>query len=224
MTSIERHKHPRIFHLPFSPGVQSDDKVLHDYSLFANRMVVASLKMDGENTSLYSDGYMHARSIDGASNWTRDVAKSIQSVIQYDIPEGWRICCENVYAKHSIYYPDGYLEGYLYVHSVWNEKNECLSYKDTLEYAQLLDLPVPKLLYNGIFDLKALEKVAQSLDTSIEEGFVVRLVDTIPFEQFSQSVVKYVRDKHVQTDEHWLNNATPNGRPKSPVKPYFMQK
>ena len=219
----ERIKYPRTYHLPFSEGVQSDDKLLKNFNRLENKEVVATLKMDGENTTLYHDNYMHARSIDSKTNWTRDFAKKIHSVIHNDIPEGWRLCCENVYAKHSIHYPDNYLEGYLYLLSIWNEKNECLSFDDTVEFAELLDLPMPKVLYRGAFDLDVLSKLAKTLDTSIEEGFVVRTTQSFDYKDFSNNVTKYVRKGHVQENaEHWLKNAEPNGTPKNPMKPAFL--
>jgi hypothetical protein len=173
--------------------------------------VVVTLKMDGENTTLYPDGYLHARSIDSVSNWTRDIAKKIHSQIAHDIPIGYRLCCENVYAKHSIHYPDGYLEGYLYLLSVWND-DTCLSYDDTLMYAELFSLPTPKQLYRGVYDESALKELAANLDTAIEEGFVVRATRAFNYENFSSCVTKYVRAGHVQTDQHWLKNASPNGK------------
>ncbi len=219
----ERIKYPRTYHLPFSEGGQSDDKLLKNFNSLKDKEVVATLKMDGENTTLYHDNYMHARSIDSKTNWTRDFAKKIHSVIQHDIPEGWRLCCENVYAKHSIHYPDNYLEGYLYLLSIWNEKNECLSFDDTVEFAELLDLPIPKVLYRGSFDLDALSRLAKTLDTSIEEGFVVRTTQSFSYKDFSNNVTKYVRKGHVQENaEHWLKNAEPNGTPKNPMKPAFL--
>lgn len=219
---MDRKKYPRTYHLPFSPGLQSDDKVIQSTSQFEGEEVVVLLKMDGENTTLYHDNYMHARSIDSKTNWTRDVAKTIHSVIQHDIPEGYRLCCENVYAKHSIYYPDGYLDGYLYLLSVWNEKNECLSWDDTILYADLLDLPTPKEFYRGVFDEKVLKEIAKGLDHSIEEGFVVRTTKRFNYENFSECVTKYVREGHVQTEQHWLKSAIPNGVPKQPCKPAFL--
>lgn len=213
-----RLKYPRTFHLPFSPGLQSDDKMVEDLSFLENKQVVATVKMDGENTSLYSDGYLHARSIDSKSNWTRDVAKKLHSEILHEIPSNWRLCCENVYAKHSIYYPPGYLKGYLYLLSVWDENNKCLSWEDTLEFSGLWKLPTPEVLYEGIFDLKKLQEVAKNLDTELQEGFVVRLKDSFDYNDFSRSVVKYVRKGHVQTDEHWLKSAIPNGAPGAPFK------
>jgi hypothetical protein len=220
----ERISYPRTYHLPFSDGLQSDDKRIETLDLLKGREVVALLKKDGENTSLYKgEGNFHARSLDSPYNWTRTMAKQIHNFIQHDIPEGWRLCCENVYAKHSIYYPDGYLEGYLYLLSIWNEKNECLSYDETLEWAGIFDLPVPREIYRGPFDLKALEEKSKQLDTSIEEGFVVRVTDSFQYDEFSKVVTKFVRKDHVQTaDKHWLSTATPNGLPKSPSKPAFL--
>ena len=219
---MERQKYPRTYHLPFSLGLQSDDKVIDSLDFIRDKEVVVSLKMDGENTTLYNDNYMHARSIDSKTNWTRDLAKTIHSAIKNDIPEGYRLCCENVYAKHSIYYPEGYLEGYLYLLSIWNDKNECLSWDDSLVYADLLDLPTPKELYRGPFDEKVLKNLAKNLDLSVEEGFVVRVTASFPYEKFSECVTKYVRKGHVQTDQHWLKNAIPNGIPKQPCKPAFL--
>lgn len=219
---MERTKYPRTYHLSFSPGVQSDDKIIQSLSKLEGEEIVVLLKMDGENTTLYPDNYMHARSIDSKTNWTRDIAKTIHSVIRHEIPDEYRLCCENVYAKHSIYYPDGYLEGYLYLLSVWDDKNDCLSYDDTLEYASLLDLPTPKEIYRGPFDQKKLKELAEKLDLSTEEGFVVRVTRKFSYDEFSECVTKYVREGHVQTDEHWLKNAIPNGVPKQPCKPAFL--
>lgn len=218
----DRYKYGRTYHLDFSEGVQSDDKVIKSLDKFENEEVVALLKYDGENTTGYPDGYTHARSIDSKTNWTRDIVKKIFSVISHDIPEGYRLCCENLYAKHSIYYPDNYLEGYLYLLSVWDEKNYCVSYDDTLEYAELFDLPTPKELYRGPFDIKALKELAKNLDTSVEEGFVVRVTRQFHYDEFSECVTKYVRKGHVQTDQHWLKNAVPNGALKQPCKPAFL--
>ena len=44
-------------------------------------------KMDGENTSLYQDGF-HARSIDGRHHSSRDWVKGFWAQIAQDIPFG----------------------------------------------------------------------------------------------------------------------------------------
>lgn len=219
----QRIKYPRTFHLPISPGLQSDDKVIETLNAFQNEEVVALVKMDGENTNMYhGDNEFHARSLDSPYNWTRTIVKQVHNVIHHDIPEGWRLCLENCYAEHSIRYPDNYLEGYLYLLSVWNDKNQCLSYDETKTYAELFDLPMPKELYRGPFDMEAFKKLSKTLDTNIEEGFVVRVTRSFDYDEFSQVVTKYVRSGHVQTDQHWLKNAKPNGIPQMPCKPAFM--
>lgn len=217
-------KHPKTYHFNFSQSVQSDDKIRKDSGLLVGEEVVATLKLDGENTSLYPH-YMHARSIDSASNWTRDVAKKIHSVIRQDIPEGWRLVCENLYAKHSIYYPEGYLEGYLYLLFIWDEHNNALHYDEQVEFANMLDLPTPKVLYRGVYDEQELKKVSTQLDPSIEEGFVVRRVKPFAYSQFADYTAKYVRKNHVQDNsEHWITSTYPNGLPRQPTKPAFMTK
>jgi hypothetical protein len=218
-----RHKYGRTYHLPFSLGVQSDDKVIKSLDNFLGKEIVVTLKMDGENTTMYDDGYSHARSIDSKTNWTRDVVKKILSVIQHDIPKGYRLCCENLYAKHAIEYPKDYLDGYVYLLSIWNDKNVCLSWDETCVYAELLDLPQPKVLYRGIFEEKVLNDLANNLNTNLEEGFVVRLTEEITYKDFSKSFTKFVRKNHVQeNEEHWLKTAVPNHPPKQPCKPFFM--
>lgn len=221
---MHRKKYPRTYHLPFSLGLQSDDKKIETLDFFKDKEVVVTMKMDGENTTVYPDGFSHARSMDSKTNWTQSIVRQIASVIRYDIPEGHRLCCENLTAKHSIFYPDDYLEGYLYLLSVW-KGNECLSWDDTVKLAEKLDLPQPQLLYRGKFDMDKFKELAKKLDTSLEEGFVVRVTDSFSYEDFPKYVTKFVRKGHVQENaEHWLKTAIPNGQTKQPCRPYFLSK
>jgi len=84
------YKYPRTYHLPFSPGVGSDDKVLNDLSAFHGRECVVTMKMDGENASLYRDGF-HARSLDSRHHPSRDWLKAYHATFAHEIPYGWRI-------------------------------------------------------------------------------------------------------------------------------------
>lgn len=97
------YKYPRTPHLPFSPGVGGDDKILKDLSTLRGRDCVVTLKMDGENTSLYTNGF-HARSLDGRHHPSRDWLKAYYATFAHEIPQGWRICGENLYARHSLAY------------------------------------------------------------------------------------------------------------------------
>jgi hypothetical protein len=60
---MKRFKYCRTFHFPWSPGVASDDKIFYDYENFfkVGDKVIVTVKMDGENSCLYSDGYTHAK-------------------------------------------------------------------------------------------------------------------------------------------------------------------
>lgn len=200
---MNRVKYPRTFHLPFSMGRTNDDKVLRSTDHFLGKQVIVTLKMDGENTTMYRD-YFHARSIDSRHHSSRDWLAGFHSTIAHDIPEDWRICGENLYARHSIAYNN--LSSYFMGFSVWNDKNQALCWDDTLEYFELLNITPVTQLYRGEFDEKILIDLAKSLDTENNEGFVVRLTDSIDYNNFAASVGKWVRASHVQTSEHWMHS------------------
>lgn len=197
-------KYGRTFHLPWSPGLHDDDKALKDCSQFEGKEVVITLKMDGENTTCYSDGHIHARSIDSRGGEDRAwVKKFLSENVCYNLPPGWRVCGENVWAEHSIKYDN--LESYFLGFSIWNEKNECLSWKDTLIWFDLLGIkPVPVLL-EGVWISKHMESIHidLGLDFNKDEGYVVRIADSFKYGDFKKSVAKYVRKGHVQTTKHW---------------------
>jgi hypothetical protein len=201
-------KYPRTLHLPYSYGRSSDDRVLDTVDHFAGREVVVTVKMDGENTTVYRDGF-HARSVDSRHHPSRDWLANFVSTFAHDIPEGWRICGENLYARHSIAYTQ--LPSYFMGFSVWSG-DLCHDWDSTVEFFELLGIePVPTL-YRGVFDAVLLERMARELDTSVNEGFVVRLADSFEYSDFGSSVAKWVRASHVQSDKHWMHGAVvPNG-------------
>lgn len=191
-------KYPRTYHLPWSPGLTKDDRVMPDTSSFGN--VVVTLKMDGENTTMYRD-FIHARALAYPPHPSRDRIKALHSTIAHEIPEGWRLCGENLFAKHSIHYTG--LEGYFYLFSVWNEANECLEFSEVKDWAQMLDLPIVKPIYVGKFDREAIEETFAPYAAS-HEGYVVRNEGRFAYGQFRQNVAKYVRANHVHTHGHWM--------------------
>lgn len=200
---MESVKYPRTAHLPWSLGTTSDDRILKGVAHFEGREVVITEKMDGENTTLYRDR-MHARSLDSKGGADRDWVKGFWSSLKHEIPEGWRICGENLWARHSIAY--GALESFFYGFSVWDEGNNALGWDDTLVVFETLGItPVPTL-YRGQWDEGAVKKLSQGLDLGSQEGYVVRVADGFHYEQFGQSVAKFVRQGHVQTDKHWRHS------------------
>lgn len=195
-------KYPRTPHLPWSPGASPDDDLLMDTRHFAGLEVVVTEKMDGENTTLYRGG-LHARSLENRPHASRDWVKGLWGRIRFALPDGWRLCGENLYARHSLEYPE--LEGYFYLFSVWNEQNQALNWEETLEWAHVLELPTPRTLYRGIWN----ERVVQALEVDPKhmEGYVVRLASSFTFPDFKRSLAKWVRQNHVQTSEHWMHQA-----------------
>lgn len=195
-------KYPRTYHLPWSPGLTNDDRVMPYTRRLEDGSVIVTEKMDGENTTMYSD-FIHARSIDSGNHPSRDRVKAIWGKIKHDIPQGWRLCGENLYAKHSIAYEN--LPGYFLLFSVWNEKNVCLSWDETLEWAELLGLPTVTPFFRGVFGKEVVQNAWKAFTAGREsEGYVVRRTDSFHYSEFREMVGKYVRKGHVHTHGHWM--------------------
>ncbi len=195
-------KYPRTHHLPWSLGMHDDDRVLPSLDGFHGKRVIVTEKMDGENTTLYRD-YIHARSVDGRSHPSRNWVKGFWAQVCGDIPERWRLCGENLYARHSIGYAA--LPSFFMGFSLWNECNVCLPWNETLEWFQLLGVtPVP-VLYDGIFDEARIRALWGDSQWDASEGYVVRVADAIPYADFRFLMGKFVRRGHVQTNKHWMH-------------------
>lgn len=199
-----RFKYPRTRHAIWSRTVGEDDKVHTTMDQFIGREVVVTEKMDGENTSMYSDHY-HARSLDSRHHPSRDAVKAIWGSIRYMIPENWRLCGENVYAEHSIAYTD--LDSYFYGFSIWDDRNVALDWDTTLEIFQEWGVTPVRELYRGVYDEARIRALWDPSKGSKMEGYVIRVVDEIPYAEFGNLVAKFVRKNHVQTDQHWMSKA-----------------
>lgn len=200
-------KYPRTYHLPWSPGMNDDDRMMPDVGVFEGKRVIVMEKMDGENTTMYND-HIHARSVSSGNHPSRNWIKAFHARIQGDIPEGWRINVENVYAKHSILYTN--LDTYAYGFSIWNEQNRILTWESTLEWFSLFGITPCPTIYWGVYDRKAIEAAYASYKKEREqsggeiEGYVVRVDEPFHFGQFKHNVGKYVRKGHVTTARHWM--------------------
>ncbi|HVY62899.1 MAG TPA: RNA ligase family protein [Planctomycetota bacterium] len=207
-----RVKYPRTYHLPWSPGVVKDDRLLPSLAGFEGEDVVVTIKMDGENTTMYRDG-MHARSIEYESHPSRSYVKAMHARVAHEIPEGWRVCGENLFAQHSIRYEA--LPGYFLVFSVWNAENQCLSWDETVEWAALLGFTTVPVAWRGPWSSSTreakLEKLARSTGERME-GYVVRVARAFRYGDFRRFVGKYVRAGHVTTHDRWMHGpVVPNG-------------
>lgn len=194
-------KYPRTYHLPWSPEVTSDDRVLTSTAHFSGRHVVVTEKMDGENANLYRDHY-HARSSSEALGSDRAHVKAIWGRIRWDIPDQWRVCGENMAALHSVAYTD--LEDWFLAFSIWNENNVALDWASTVEWCHLLGVRHVPVLYEGLWEDCPFDAIGESVLARGREGYVVRTADSFGYGEFGTSIAKFVRKGHVQTGGvHW---------------------
>lgn len=197
-------KYPRTHHLRWSPGITSDDRIIPSMKALESSEVVVTEKLDGEQTSMYRD-HIHARAIDSGSHPSRTWAKRIHAEVAHEIPDGWRVVAENLQGVHSIKYER--LPSYLMVFSIFDEKGMCLSWNDVEEWAALLGLPTVPVLYRGPWDegIVRLCFTGSSRYGPEQEGYVVRRSCAFPPSQFVESIAKYVRANHVQTNvQNWM--------------------
>lgn len=210
-------KYPRTMHLPWSPNLQNNDRRIRSLDAFLGQEVVVSEKRDGENSTFYGD-YLHARSIDSKDHPSRAIVRQLHGAFAHEIPAGWRICAENLYAEHSIPYRE--LTAFFEVFNIWDESNTCLGWDEMLSYAAMIGvgigpgfergLPIVPVLYRGVWDEAALRALETRIDTDQVEGYVVRRAGRIHYSEWRRKAAKFVRAKHVRTDEHWLRTWNPN--------------
>lgn len=203
-------KYPRTYHLPDSPGVSSDDKIISSFDKLVGKEIVVTLKMDGENTTIYNDA-VHARSLDSAAHPSRTWIRQFQGQIGHSIPEGTRICGENLFAKHSIHYLE--LPSYFMAFSVWTDA-KCWSWDETEIFCQERGIEMVPVIYRGVFDLKKIYEAFEPYKSQ-HEGFVVRLTEAFTLDDFSTSCAKWVRKGHVGTSSHWMHQEVVKNKLKS---------
>jgi hypothetical protein len=216
------YKYPRTYHLPFSPAYNFDDERLVDMSNLMGAEVVITEKMDGECTTLYGDGRWHARSLDNsrkhvsrdwiANYWAKtNVVRTFPDLdssdttatFKYEFPKKWRICGENLYAKHSIHYTN--LREFFCAFSIWDESNNCLDWDMTEDILRKLEIPTPPVMYEGTLSYDVMTSIASNIDLNNQEGFVVRSRGSFHYDDFQKHVAKWVRANHTPQDQkNWF--------------------
>jgi len=207
MNYLDAIKYPKTFHFEFSGSLQNDDRKLESVEHFIGKEVVVSEKMDGENSNVYTD-YYHPRSVIDDGHPSRNLLKGYVANFQYLIPVGWRVCGENMYAKHSIYYDQ--LESFFYVFGIYDDKNTCLSWDDTVSLCEQWNMVHVPILYRGLFDYEKIKEIYDNLNYEKQEGIVCRITDAFHYDDYNKVTAKAVRPYHIQTDTHWSKTWTPN--------------
>lgn len=208
-------KYPSTPHWYKSPGVQRDDSYHTNPDMFLEAPIVITEKLDGGNT-LLCGGEVYARSVTSPSHagWMAMVRKhhAWKTYGTNNLYYG-----EDLYGIHSIEY-DALKEDETYrLFSVRDQDDIFLSWDDVEEEAEnTLGVKTVPVLFRGEFKEK--DEITEWFETHIKkpsclggerEGFVMRIQAPFYASSFSKFVCKYVRENHVQTDEHWTKNWKP---------------
>lgn len=206
MDSVEKFKYKSTKHVPWSREDHRESDCHADMSFFEGKKVVITEKMDGEVSNIYHDGSFHARSLNTPYHPSREWIGRIAAEVGYKLPVGWRICAENIYAKHSIKYND--LKAYVQAFSIWNNENMCLDWNQTLDWCNLLGIEHVPVIWRGEYDREFIkdefthDKLCEMQGREVE-GYVMRTTEGFHYDEFKKHLAKFVRSNHVQTSEHW---------------------
>jgi len=200
-------KYPSTSYLDVSPNWSCNNEIVEIQS-FADTPVVITIKMDGSNVVLRRDS-MGARNGSTANHRSFDALKGIHASIRYEIPEGIEIFGEWLYAKHSIHYTGSLaLTSYLQIFGAYDMKwRVWLSWADTVALAKAIGYPTVPVLCTATYTGWQASGRVTNLGTDVikdgHEGVVIRSANPFHYGQFQALVGKYVRENHVQTDDHW---------------------
>lgn len=204
-------KYNRTYHLPWSPGATSDDKISKSIDNLIGIDIVITEKLDGENCGMTNDGvYARSHATFTTSAWSREVRQIHDIKVRGQLDDNVYLFGENMEGVHSIEYSN--LKSYFYLFGV-RDNNIWIRWQSVEEYAYLLDLELVPVLFKGKVnsekELKDLvnDLVSKPSDLGGErEGIVVRNAGLFHNDDFADNVMKWVRANHVTTDEHWTRN------------------
>jgi hypothetical protein len=204
-------KYNRTYHLPFSPGATSDDKISRNIDSLLGVDIVITEKLDGENTGMTDNGvYARSHAAFTTSPWSREVRQLHDMKVRGNLGEEVFLFGENLEGIHSIEYTN--LKYYFYIFGV-RDNNIWIPWKSVEEYSYLLDIPTVPVLFRGKVEsekeLKALVEKLVSEPSKLggeREGIVIRNSGMFHNDDFKDNVMKWVRKDHVTTDEHWTRN------------------
>lgn len=202
-------KYPRTFHLPFSPGAGSDDKITPSVDPILGQEVVITEKLDGSNCCLTKDQVFARTHATPARHPSFNWVKQVHAGIAHLIEEDELIFGENCFAIHSIEYHG--LPSYFFAFGIF-KNGYWLSWEEVKKRANELGLiTVPELGFFNFKTSKELQKAIEgvysqpSVFGGDREGVVVRAITGFKEEDFETSVMKMVRKDHVQTEDHWMH-------------------
>jgi hypothetical protein len=202
-------KYPRTFHLPWSPGGSSDDKVSKSVIPLLERDIVITEKIDGSNVCMTNKACFARTHAHAPKHESFDALKALHAQYKFVMGHNQEFFGEWAYAEHSIHYTS--LPAYFLGFGVrdvltksWHNWDQVVS---GLKLIGLVTVPV---LFRGKVETeKELRKLTEELAAEPSrcggkrEGVVVRAVHSFTDQDFPKFVQKWVRKGHVQTDDHW---------------------
>jgi len=216
-------KYPRTYHLPCSKGRSSDDKVLSEDNLgnFLGIPIVITEKLDGGNCAIINNNVYARSHAAPTSHPSFSMIKQILPTIQERLPDKeLELFGENMQAIHSIDYQEIKSPFFLFgvrKKYIQTEKDLWLSWDKVEKIASQLRIPTAPVLFKGKIhssnELKDIIEFQMSKPSKLnpkahKEGLVIRIQDSFDTKDFKNCVAKYVRENHIQTNEHWSKNWT----------------
>jgi len=204
-------KYNRTYHLPWSPGTTSDDRISDYVDALLGTEIVITEKLDGENCGMTDEGvYARSHATFTTSAWSREVRQLHKMKVENMLGEGVFLFGENMEGIHSIEYSN--LESYFYIFGV-RDNEIWIPWEQVEEYSYLLDIPTVPVLFKGVVNsAKELQQIVEDLVSKPSElggkreGIVVRTAGMFHNDDFADNVMKWVRKGHVSTDVHWTRN------------------
>jgi len=204
-------KYNRTYHLPWSPGTTSDDRISDDVDALLGTEIVITEKLDGENCGMTDEGvYARSHATFTTSAWSREVRQLHKLSVEDELGDGVFLFGENMEGIHSIEYTN--LESYFYIFGI-RDNDIWIPWEKVEEYSYLLDIPTVPVLFKGIVNsAKELQQIVEDLVSKPSElggqreGIVVRTAGMFHNDDFADNVMKWVRKDHVSTDVHWTRN------------------
>jgi hypothetical protein len=206
-------KYPRTFHLPISPGVSSDDKIITTTKGLLGVEIVITEKLDGGNVKLF-DGQVYSRSTGqpATEGWFAMVKKHHA---WKTFGSNYQFFGEDLFGIHSIVYDPMYENETFRLFNI-RLNDLWLSWDDVVSLAGEYQFKHVPVLFRGVFETEkelfqwiAKHSKQPSALGGAREGFVIRVAREFADTEFSTVVAKWVRANHVATDQHWRVNWQP---------------
>ena len=209
-------KYPKTPYLPFSPGYAHGDRYI-SLSDLINKPLAITIKRDGSCVVLGRD-LCAARNGTEARHASFNLLKQRHAGFRMQIPEHTLLYGEWLYAKHSIHYTGKTaLRDFLEIFAVYDQKDQLfLSQDEVARICKSINLLMVEAISYATYDtewalVNGLNAAGTKAVAQGQEGIVVKSVYPFHYTQFALNTAKFVREGHVQTDEHWSQQKiTPN--------------